>query len=187
MSSKQLSRPCGGMIFPLLCNSRISAISQTAAPMVRQTCIHEPCLRAALLWILVAVTMLPSTSWTMDIQWTRMAGQWPVEASPVVIRSENRTKDEILVLNRGGQLLLWTADGKAIGPGQDGLIAQLPEGRWTTAPTLIDSPSGARFVVTSVEGLVVALNRRFQTVWQHRLSGETVWGRARPAIWKTGR
>src|SRR5207245_1083122 len=118
--------------------------------MVRQTCIHAPAFRAALLWILVVVTMLPSTSWTMDIQWTRMAGQWPVEASPGVIRSENSTNQEILILNRGGQLLLWAADGKAIGPGQDGLIKQLPEGRWTTAPTLIDSPSGTRLVVTSV-------------------------------------
>src|SRR5437016_13958963 len=108
--------------------------------MVHQTCFHAPPLRAAsgepasnlnpqLFWAIAFITMLPALGWTMDIQWTRMAGQWPVEASPVVIRPENSTNQEILILNRGGQLLLWAADGKAIGPGQDGLIRQLPEGR----------------------------------------------------------
>src|SRR6266404_621680 len=164
--------------------------------MVRQTCIHpavrpaanhEPALtlNCSLLWAIVLITLVLTRGWTMDIQWTRMAGQWPVEASPVVIQSDNSTNQDIVILNRGGQLLLWAADGTTIGPGQDGLIAQLPEGRWTTAPTLIKSPSGAHFVVTSVEGLVLCLDRKFQTVWQHRLSGETVWGRGLPAMLKT--
>ncbi len=122
--------------------------------------------------------------WPMEIQWTRMAGQTPVEASPLVgqFSDSDSGRPEVLVLNQGGQLLLWTAEGAAIGPGQDGLVAQLPEGRWTTAPVLVDSPSGARFVLASVKGLVVGLDRKFQPVWQHQLPGETAWGRAVPAV-----
>src|SRR3989442_1162906 len=135
---------------------------------------------------IVAAASLPALGCAMEIQWTRMAGQWPVEASPLAGKFSDGDKEEILVLNRGGQLLLWAADGTAIGPGQDGLVAQLPEGRWTTAPTLVDGPSGARFVVASVEGQVLGLDRKFQTLWQHKLPGETVWGRAGPALLRTG-
>ncbi len=117
----------------------------------------------------------------MEIQWTRMAGQWPVEASPLVADFSHSGKAEILVLNRGGQLLLWAADGTAIGSGQDGLVAQLPVGRWTTAPTLVDAPAGARLLAASVEGLVVGLDQKFQVLWEYKLPGETSWGRATPA------
>src|SRR2546426_6950495 len=141
--------------------------------------MNPPTTNRGILRIIAAAALMPALGWAMEIQWTRMAGQWPVEASPLVIKSTNGT-EEILVLNRGGQLLLWTAEGTAIGPGQDGLVAQLPEGRWTTAPTLVDGPSGARFVVASVEGQVLGLDRKFQTLWQHKLPGETVWGRAVP-------
>src|SRR5437867_2242437 len=134
---------------------------------------------------IVAATSLPLLSCAMEIQWTRMAGQWPVEASPLAGNFSNTAKEEILVLNRGGQLLLWAADGTAIGPGQDGLVAQLPEGRWTTAPTLVDAAFGARFVIASVEGQVIGLDRKFQPLWQHRLPGETVWGQAGPATLRT--
>ena len=129
--------------------------------------------------------MTPTLAWAMEIQWTRMAGQTPVEASPLVGQFSDSGKPEILVLNQGGQLLLLANDGSAIGSGQDGLVAQLPEGRWTTAPTLIDSPAGTRFVVASVKGLVVGLDRKFQPVWQHQLPGETAWGRAVPAVLST--
>lgn len=114
-----------------------------------------------------------------------MAGQTPVEASPLVGQFSGSGKAEILVLNQGGQLLLWTADGTAVGPGQDGLVAQLPEGRWTTTPSLVDSPASTRFVLASVKGLVVGLDQRFQPVWQHQLPGETAWGRALPAVLRT--
>ena len=133
-------------------------------------------------WFVAANLTIPALAAAMQIQWTRMAGRWPVEASPLVIASTNSATDQILILNRGGQLLLWSADGAALGPGQDGLIAQLPEGRWTTTPTLVNVPSGARFVVASVEGQVLGLDRNFQILWQHKLPGETVWGCALPAI-----
>lgn len=131
--------------------------------------------------LFIAAALATATGWTMDIQWTRMAGQWPVEASPLVGRFSGGSKEEILVLNRGGQLLLWEADGTALGTGQDGAVAQLPEGRWTTVPTLVDPPSSARLVVASVEGRVVGLDAKFAVVWQHQLPGETFWGRATPA------
>lgn len=121
----------------------------------------------------------------MDIQWTRMAGQTPLEASPLVGKFTSSGKDEILALNQGGQLLLWTSDGKAIGSGQDGLVAQMPEGKWTTAPTLLRNTSDNRFVLTSVKGLVVCLDRDFHPLWQYQLPGETPWGRAMPAVLKT--
>ncbi len=132
------------------------------------------------LFIAVAAAV-PALGRAMETQWTRMAGQWPVEASPLVGKFNRGNKKEILVLNRGGQLLLWTPDGTAIGTGQDGAVAQLPEGRWTTAPTLVDSPSRTRLVIASVEGRVVGLDAKFALVWQHKLPDETCWGRAVPA------
>jgi hypothetical protein len=115
----------------------------------------------------------------MEIRWTRMVGQWPVEASPV-------TKDgDILILNRGGQLLLLSADGERRGSGQDGTVSQLPEGRWTTSPMILETTSGKRIIVVSVEGRVVALDGSFQKVWEYRLPGETPWGRAIPCILKS--
>ena len=129
--------------------------------------------------------MLVHMGWAMEIGWTRMAGQWPVESSPLVADFSRSGTNEILVLNRGGQLMLWAADGTAVGSGQDGLVAQLPPGRWTTAPTLVDSPGGARLVAANVEGLVVGLGQKFQLLWQHKLPGETGWGRATPTRLQT--
>src|SRR6266850_4231184 len=138
------------------------------------------------LHLIFAAVFVHGLGCAMDIQWTRMAGQWPVEASPLVGNFASGHKDEILVLNRGGQILHWDADGTAIGSGQGGLVSQLPEGRWTTAPTLIENPSGARLVVASVEGRVIGLDRKFQPIWQHTLPGETVWGCAVPAVFPAG-
>lgn len=136
-----------------------------------------------LLPLLAAVVVVaPSLGWTMEIAWTRMAGQWPVEASPLVGQFSGDNRQEILVLNRGGQLLLWSPEGRALGPGQDGAVASLPQGQWTTAPTLLDSPANARLIVASVEGLVVGLDTKFQPLWQHRLPGQTTWGRGLPAL-----
>ena len=64
-------------------------------------------------------------------------------------------------------------------------MCQLPAGRWTTAPTLVEMPEGARLLAASVEGLVVGLDEKFQVLWQHRLAGETDWGRATPGQLQT--
>jgi hypothetical protein len=135
---------------------------------------------------IATITMTPALGGAMEIQWTRMAGQTPVEASPLVGNFSGNSKDEILVLNRGGQLLLWKADGTAIGAGQDGLVAQLPQGQWTTTPTLVDSPVGARLLLASVEGQVVGLDAKFQSLWQRKLPGQTIWGRAMPVTVRAG-
>ena len=110
--------------------------------MMRIICSRTRLYRAsfveALAALLFAIALAPGLSRAMEIQWTRMAGQWPVEASPLVADFTDFSgsgKSQILVLNRGGQLMLWAADGAAAGAGQDGLVAQLPAGRWTTAPT----------------------------------------------------
>src|SRR6266700_4821485 len=78
--------------------------------------------RTSLNSFLVAMAMIPFAGRAMEIQWTRMAGQWPVESSPLVGEFSQPGKTEILILNRGGQLMLWSPDGTAVGSGQDGLV-----------------------------------------------------------------
>ncbi len=133
---------------------------------------------------LLIATMLAVTgvATAMDIEWTRTTGQWPVEASPLVGDFTHSGKNEILILNRGGQLLRWAPDGTFLGPGQDGSVQQLPAGRWTTAPTLVDGNPGLSLISTSVEGLVVGLDSSFQVRWKRKLAGETGWGRAIPTV-----
>ncbi len=146
----------------------------------------RPRLSALLKTGLISAVVTPVFCQAMEIQWTRMAGQWPVEASPLVAEFSQNGKAEIMVLNRGGQLMLWKSDGTAIGSGQDGLVVQLPEGRWTTTPTIFEGSVGKRLMAVSVEGLVVGLDQKFQLIWQHKLAGETGWGRALPAKIQTG-
>jgi hypothetical protein len=48
----------------------------------------------------IAAASAPALGWAMEIQWTRMAGQWPVEASPLVSQFSTGGKEEILVLSK---------------------------------------------------------------------------------------
>ena len=145
--------------------------------------LHRSSLGKTGLAILAATALAPVLTSAMEIQWTRMAGQWPVEASPLLVSDfSNSLNAQILVLNRGGQLMLWAPDSAPVGAGQDGLVAQLPAGRWTTAPVQVDAPAGTRLLVASVEGLVVGLDQKFQVLWQHKLPGETSWGNATPVL-----
>src|SRR5438477_4628317 len=121
------------------------------------------------------------SAFATEIQWTRMTGQWPVEASPLVGPFGNGGTN-ILILNQGGQLLLWNGDGIALGPGQDGMVAHLPAGRWTTQPVPLKAGSELWLVAASVQGEVVCLDKSFRQMWQHNLASETVWGRAVPGI-----
>jgi len=138
------------------------------------------------LLIIAAAVSIPSFGQAMEIRWTRMAGQWPVEASPLVGRFTSGDESQILLLNRGGQVLLWSADGKQIGEGQDGAVCQLPTNRWATVPTRVADQTGVEFVVASVEGLIVGLDGKFRQLWQYKLPGETSWGRAMPAMVASG-
>jgi PQQ-like domain/Glycoside hydrolase 123, catalytic domain len=157
-------------------------VFQTKPRRSRSSCLR---FSAVLKSLPIAAALLPFFGHAMEIKWTRMAGQWPVECSPLVAKFDQTGNNEILVLNRGGQLLLWSPNGSAVGTGQDGLVAQLPEGRWTTTPTLLEPGEGARLIVANVEGLVVGLDQRFQLLWQHKLAGETGWENATPARLQT--
>ena len=129
--------------------------------------------------VLLLLTLL-APAWAMDRLWTRMTGQWPVEAPPLVTDWNHDGRNEILILNRGGQLLLWTTDGTPLGKGQDGTAATLPEGRWTSTPYLTGDTRGPRLLVASVEGTVVALDADLRLLWQRKLAGETAWTMGRP-------
>jgi hypothetical protein len=146
---------------------------------MRQMCVH-----VLLVWF-GCVSTAPALA--MEIEWVRMTGHWPVETSPLVADVDGDGRSEILAVNRGGQVMLWALDGTAIGKGEDGTVAQLPQGKWTTTPTLADASSPARLLLCSVEGLVVALDREFRVAWQRRLPGKTTWGRAIPARIETNK
>ena len=134
-------------------------------------------MKYGLLFLLMGWAPLPSA----EIRWTRMTGQFPVESAPLVADLNGDGRAELLLLNRGGQLLLWSAEGEALGSGQDGAVAQLPKGRWTSTPAQCEG----RLLAVSVEGLVVALDEKYKIVWQHALAGETTWAKTVPAMLET--
>ncbi|MCX6622234.1 MAG: PQQ-binding-like beta-propeller repeat protein, partial [Acidobacteria bacterium] len=131
------------------------------------------------------LSLLPC-AFGMDRLWTWMAGQWPVEAPPLITDWNHDGKNEVLVLNRGGQLMVWSTDGAAIGKGQDGTATMLPEGRWTSTPFLTPERQGPRLLTASVEGVVAALDGDLRLLWQQKLSGETSWTMGRPAEFHAG-
>jgi len=122
----------------------------------------------------------------MDIEWVNMTGQWPSPRGPVIVDMDMDGENEIVILNRYGQVLHWRLDGSKIGSGQDGMIIRLPEGEWSSRLTVVDSPSNIKLVACSVEGLVVALDGEFQIVWQNQLPGKTTWGYTTPAVIQMG-
>ncbi|MBI4557830.1 MAG: PQQ-binding-like beta-propeller repeat protein [Candidatus Hydrogenedentes bacterium] len=121
----------------------------------------------------------------MPIEWTRMTGQWPVETAPIVLDVDGDGKNEIFAVNRGGQIMLWRSDASAVGSGQDGTVTQLPQGQWTTTPTVVSSSNKRHYLFCSTEGLVVCLDAQFQLRWKYQLPGHTTWGRAFPAVLAT--
>jgi outer membrane protein assembly factor BamB len=130
--------------------------------------------------VLLVLTVHPLNA--MKIKWTAMTGQWPVETMPTVVDLNGDHQQEILTINRYGQLLYWDTNGNPLGKGQDGCVVQLPEGRWTSPVTVARNGKSHLLLLCSVEGLLVAMNERFQILWQDSLSGQTAWGRAIPAV-----
>ena len=120
------------------------------------------------------------SSSAMDIEWTRMTGQFAPDAGPVVVDVDGDGSDEIVLVNVGGQVLLWASDGTAIGEGQDGMVVQLPEGEWPSMPGVLDTDSGPQLVFGNVHGQLVAFDNTFRQVWTYALPGETTWSRAVP-------
>ena len=121
--------------------------------------------------------------------WTRMTGQYPIESAPVAVDMSDSGVQQLVAVNRGGQVMVWHPDGSDWGSGQDGMVAQLPEGRWTSTPAFFRSEDrtgpGTQFVFVSVEGTVVALDIHFKPLWQFTLGAETHWARATPALLDT--
>jgi len=122
--------------------------------------------------------------WSMETGWIQTTAQWPVEREPLVADIDNDGTNEIILVNRGGQVLLWDLKGNPLGAGQDGQVAQLPEGRWTVRPVYLGDKTAGRLLFCSVEGKVVALDNRFKLVFSYQLPGETTWGYALPALYE---
>ena len=127
--------------------------------------------------------VLPFSAHGMDRVWTRMTGQTPVEAPPLVIDLDQDVEDEILILNRGGQILHWTPEGEPIGSGQDGTVLELPKGLWSSAIVPLRFEDGEVLLLAcSVEGLVVAIDAKFHVAWKHQIETKTQFGRAIPLV-----
>ncbi len=124
----------------------------------------------------VAAIVLASSAVAMERTWTSMTGQYRVEATPLVDDLNGDGTPEIVVVNVEGQVLHWADTGNPLGSGPDGQVAQLPKGRWTSAPVRWRD----RILFGSVEGLIVVLDLGFQPVWQYALNAETTWSRAVP-------
>ncbi len=135
-----------------------------------------------LLGIIILFFSQIHSTFAMKIEWVQMTGQWPSPRGPVIVDMDMDGNNEIVILNRWGQVLHWNLDGSKIGSGQGGMVIQLPEGEWSSRLTVVDSPSNIRLVACSVEGVVVALDMDFKIVWQYQLPGETTWGYTRPAV-----
>ena len=128
---------------------------------------------------LLVLCLIAPAAWSMDIAWTRMTGQNTVECSPVPIYHKGQVA--ILAVNRAGQVMLWNLDGTDLGPGQDGLVAQLPKGTWSSTPTAGVADNSALYWFCSGEGQIVTLDQDFKTRWEYDLGVETRWGTAHPA------
>jgi len=118
----------------------------------------------------------------MHLQTTIGTGQWPMECTPALLHRHQGGGAEIVAVNRGGQLLLWHADGKPAGPGQDGMVCQLGEGQWTSTPVIITMAKTFAVALCSVEGQVVLLDESFAVKWRCELGNKTAWGKAIPAV-----
>jgi hypothetical protein len=135
-----------------------------------------------LLCLCLVLTGLACSASAMEIAWARMTGQYPVESTPLVADINGDGAQELLAVNRAGQLMFWRLDGAPLGSGQDGAAAQLPEGQWTSTPLWLGPPEGEVLVVGSKEGLLVALDTLLRERWRYALPGETTWGRAVPVV-----
>lgn len=131
------------------------------------------------LFLLSCPLIIAAAASAMELALTRTTGQFRYEATPMLVDLNGDGSDEILGPNLGGQVLAWTLDGKDFGSGQDGLIAQLPEGTWCSQGAVGPGPL---YVFCSLEGLVVGLDASWQVAWQHQLPGKTQYSRAVPLL-----
>jgi hypothetical protein len=118
----------------------------------------------------------------MEIEWVGMTGRWPVETAPLLTDLDGDGARELVAVNNGGQVLLWKPDGAPIGSGPDGMAATLPEGKWSSSPVRVDTAQGPLVLVCGGDKLVLALGPDLKERWRFTLPGETVYGRAVPAV-----
>lgn len=118
----------------------------------------------------------------MDLLWTRPTGQFPVEVAPLWTDLNGDARNELLILNRGGQILHWDDQGNPVGAGQDGCLHQLPEGVWASPLSRVRTHLGDLIITCNQDGLVVALSPSSEVAWTHQLAGKPQYGRAVPAI-----
>ncbi|MCX5771488.1 MAG: DUF4091 domain-containing protein [Candidatus Hydrogenedentes bacterium] len=138
--------------------------------------------------IALAGVAFPGAARAMDLAWTRTTGQFRPESSPALVEGVAEGEALLVSVNIGGQVMAWRLDGTDFGAGQDGrgqdgTVYQLPEGQWTSTPAVVHGDSGPVLVFCSVEGLVVALNKDFTPLWEHRLAEGTWWSRSTPLVW----
>ncbi len=69
--------------------------------------------------LICLICLISPMSRSLEIAETRMTGQYPVECAPTVI--EYRDQPALLSVNRGGQVMLWSVEGKDLGPGPGGI------------------------------------------------------------------
>jgi hypothetical protein len=135
--------------------------------------------------MLLAATLLMASAplCAMKIERVWMTGNSAVDATPITFDLERDGKEEILAVNRRGQVLVWDIEGNPIGKGEDGTIVQLPEGEsWMSPPTLVDGNPIVRFLFCSAKGRIAALGPDFNLVWQYSLPGEASFDRSIPTL-----
>lgn len=142
--------------------------------------------RSGFVFGILLLGVLIETCTGMEIAWTRMTGQWPIESSPVVTDFDNNGSPEVLAVNRGGQILLWDSQGDPLARDEARTVGQLPEGLWSSSPTILPSQPSLRLCACSTEGKVVGLDSDFEPIWEYTLPGKTTFGRARPVLWESG-
>lgn len=118
----------------------------------------------------------------MDLVWSRGTGQYRCEATPAVVDIDGDGNEELLAVNVGGQVMLWNPDGSQANDGQDGAIAELPKGEWSSMPLVIGSGPGTRIMFGNTAGLFICTNTGFVTQWTYQTPGKTQWSRAVPAV-----
>ncbi|HUW61574.1 MAG TPA: glycoside hydrolase domain-containing protein [Candidatus Bathyarchaeia archaeon] len=129
--------------------------------------------------------ILAGAAGAMDLVWTRTTGQFRPESAPVVVEGIIEGDPLLVCVNLGGQVMAWRLDGTDFGRGQDGrgqdgTVYQLPEGKWSSSPAVVNGETV--LVFCSVEGQVIALDREFTLLWEQRLAEETWWARATPVV-----
>jgi outer membrane protein assembly factor BamB len=137
-------------------------------------------LRLLLLTSILVVENTPSPGMTIESVW--MTGRAGIEAVPLFEDFDGDGVKEILAVNRVGQVYLWDADMTPATPEPGGMVARLPEGIWAASPAILSGTGERILVFCSGAGRLIALDSKFQVLWEYQLPGKTSFEGATPAI-----